>query len=93
MSALLTILAVVLQFNLWVTSAVTADKYFNVTTTAAKNGKSIIQCWQLLDPITVSNQPGTQGSSAAFLGDTANLTYSVIPAGTNGGAHTAPAPQ
>ena len=93
MSALMALLALALQFTLWVTPAAAANKYFNATTTAAKNGKSIIQCWQLLDPITVSSQPGTQGSLAAFLGDTANLTYSVIPANTNGGPHTAPAPQ
>ena len=95
LSAFVAILALVLHM----TSAIPAPeaksegKYFNVTTTAAKNNKSVIQCWQISAPITVSSQPGTQGSSVAFLGDTANITYSVIPANTNGGLHNAPAPQ
>ena len=70
-----------------------AVKHLNVTATAAKNDKSVIECWQLSAPITVSSQPGTQGSSASFLGDTSNITYNIIPANTNGGAHNAPSPQ
>lgn len=70
-----------------------ATRYLNLTTTAAVNNKSTLQCWQLSTPFTTSTQPGTVGSMAIQLGGLANATYSIIPAGTNSGAHNTPAVQ
>lgn len=78
---------------LLLTEAASAVKHLNITVTGAASGKSVIQCWQLSTPLITSTEPGTQGSMVAQLGDLANATYSIIPAGTNGGAHYAPYPQ
>ncbi len=70
-----------------------ATTHINVTTTAAENGRSVLQCWQLDAPFTTSTQKGTAGSMVAQLGNLANASYSIIPAGTNGGDHVAPVVQ
>ena len=62
----------------------------NVTALGAKKGCSTLECWQLDTPVELSDEPGTAGSAVAFLGGAANVTYSVLPAGFNGGLHTAP---
>lgn len=73
--------------------SVGAARFLNVTTTAAEKGNSIVECWQFENPFTTSTQPGVQGTSTTSLGLLSNGTYSIVPAGTNGGAHNAPAPQ
>ena len=86
-------LSAVIALLLVLTEATLAVKYLNITATDGSFGHSIIQCWQLSAPLATSTQSGTQGSMVAQLGDLSNATYSIIPAGTNGGAHVAPYPQ
>lgn len=78
---------------LWLPELALAATYLNLTTTAAANQSSTIECWQLASPFTISEQRGAQGSLTTPLGDLANGTYDIIPAGTNGGAHVPPAVQ
>lgn len=73
--------------------SVSAAKYLNVSVSAAANGTSILECWQLTTPFTVSNQSGTAGAMLLQLGNLEKASYSVIPAGVNDGYHTAPANQ
>jgi len=64
----------------------------NLTTISATHGKSIIECWQL-PGLTSSTESGTTGAQSLFLGPTSNATYTILPAGFNGGLHNAPSPQ
>ena len=73
--------------------AVSATTHINLTTTAAENGMSVLQCWQLDAPFVTSTEKGTAGSMVAQLGNLANASYSIIPAGSNHGNHVAPAVQ
>lgn len=72
--------------------AVFATSHVNLTTTAAENGMSVLQCWQLDAPFTTSTEKGTAGAMVAQLGNLANASYSIIPAGS-GSVHVAPAVQ
>ncbi|KAK8102378.1 hypothetical protein PG984_015524 [Apiospora sp. TS-2023a] len=63
----------------------------NITAvTTNGTGASIFECWSLRAPLKGSTQPGTVGAVSSFLGDVANMTYSVQPAGFNGGNHNTP---
>jgi len=64
----------------------------NLTAIAASNGSSVLECWQF-PGFAASAQAGTSGALNLFLGDTANMSYTIIPARFNGGVHTAPAAQ
>jgi hypothetical protein len=64
----------------------------NLTTIAARDGRSILQCW-LIPQFVQSATAGTAGALNLFLGETSNASYTVIPPRFNGGVHTAPAPQ
>lgn len=64
----------------------------NLTAIATSNGSSVLECWQFPD-FASTTQAGTVGSLNLYFGNTANLTYTVIPARFNGGAHRAPAAQ
>ena len=64
----------------------------NLTAIAARNGSSVLECWQLPEFVT-SATAGVAGALTLFLGDTANATYTVLPPRFNGGVHTAPAAQ
>lgn len=68
-------------------------KHLNISVSAAANGTSVLQCWQLAAPFFVSTQSGTAGSMVLQLGNLEKASYSIIPAGINDGYHTAPAPQ
>jgi hypothetical protein len=68
-------------------------KHLNVSVTAAANGTSVLQCWQLAAPFITTTQPGLEGSMFLQLGNLEKATYSISPAGLNLGLHTAPAPQ
>ena len=70
-----------------------AQTYLNVTTASAANGNSTIECWQLSTPAKSSAQNGLAGVISLPLGDLGNATYSIIPAGFDGGLHNAPAVQ
>lgn len=86
------VLASLLCF-LWLQKVALAATYLNLTTTAAVNQSSMIECWQLASPFTTSKENGTQGTLTTSLGNLANGTYSIVAAGTNGGAHVAPTVQ
>lgn len=64
----------------------------NLTTIAAVNGSSVLQCWQFPE-FMASAQAGTAGALNLFLGDMANASYTVVPPRFNGGLHTAPSAQ
>lgn len=70
-----------------------APSFLNLTAIAAANGESILECWQLSEPFTFSNQAGTAGAAIKQLGNVANATYTVLPAKFDGGIHRAPAVQ
>ena len=67
--------------------------FLNVTAIWAENGASVFQCWQILPGFTTSSQSGTAGASILQLGAVANITYTVLPPGFNGGLHNAPTEQ
>ena len=63
---------------------------FNVTTISAMQGQSVLQCWQITEPLAISTQTGIAGAVSQSLGDAANLTWSSLPARFPGTAHPAP---
>ncbi|KAH9998197.1 hypothetical protein F4779DRAFT_631394 [Xylariaceae sp. FL0662B] len=65
----------------------------NVTVVGAQDGKSRFECWALSEPFISSDQFGIVGTQTTSLGDVANITYNVIPAGFDSGFHTAPTNQ
>lgn len=66
----------------------------NITAiTTNGNGSSIFECWSLCAPLETTTQPGLVGAASSFLGNLANMTYTVTPAGFNSGDHNAPANQ
>jgi len=64
----------------------------NLTAISAANGASQLECWQL-PGVKASSDKGTIGSLSLYLGDVANLTYTVLPPRFDGGVHNAPAGQ
>jgi hypothetical protein len=64
----------------------------NVTAISARDGVSILECWQI-GVLQASSQKGVVGSSALFLGEVDNATYTMIPPGYEGTLHNAPSPQ
>lgn len=76
--------------SLVLSASLAAALNLNVTALGAANGASTLECWQLESPFSISSQAGTAGSASLNLGDAANLTYAVIPAGFDGGLHNAP---
>ena len=65
--------------------------FLNVTTIAARDCHSILECWQLDSPFKVPSTPGVAGASAASLGPAGgNLSYTILPPHFDGGLHTAP---
>lgn len=62
----------------------------NVTTLAASNGSSVLECWSLSPGFTSSSQAGTTGAEILQLGNLANASYSVLPAQFAAGLHNAP---
>ena len=75
------------------TTTTAAPVFLNLTAISAVNNVSILQCWQLSTPFAVSDEAGTAGTAVAQLGNVSNLSYTVLPAMYNGGAHRAPAVQ
>lgn len=62
----------------------------NISVTAAANNASTIECWQMDTPFASSATPGVSGSATALIGNAANITFTVVPAGFDGGLHRAP---
>lgn len=66
----------------------------NVTVLGARHNRSTLECWALKSGFETSDQPGIAGSSALDLGSIgSNASFTVLPAGFDGGRHTAPALQ
>lgn len=86
----ITFVLVILQLF---TATIAAPSFLNLTAISAANGESTLECWQLSDPFTLSNQAGTAGTAIKQLGNVANATLTILPAKFNGGAHRAPAVQ
>lgn len=77
-------------------SALAAAESLNITTLAARNNRSTLECWALEPDFAVSTESGTAGSKSLSLGPiggSSNSSYSVIPAKFDGGRHNAPALQ
>ncbi|KAF6218246.1 hypothetical protein HO133_006208 [Letharia lupina] len=70
-----------------------APSRLNITTIAAANDKSTLECWQLSAPFVQSSQAGTSGAVIAQLGETGATSYSLIPSQFDGGFHNAPVVQ
>lgn len=76
------------------TSASSIPPTLNVTTIGARNNASTLECWALEPGFAVSPQPGTAGAAMLPIGTLGgNGSYSVVPAGFDGGRHNAPAAQ
>ena len=61
--------------------------HLNLTTIALVNNVSVIQCWQLNQPII--SMGGANSSSLGPLGDPVNATWMSAPAGTSNPDHPA----
>lgn len=74
---------------------ITTPSTLNITALTGRNGLSLLECWALQPGFVTSTEAGTSGSMNLNLGmlGSANATYSVIPAGFDGGAHRAPVVQ
>ncbi|TVY16494.1 hypothetical protein LARI1_G006256 [Lachnellula arida] len=66
---------------------------FNLSAITAINNTSVIQCWQLTEPLVTSSVPGIVGAAAQQLGSLANASYGFLPAHFVGTPHPAPAVQ
>lgn len=62
-----------------------------VTAISAAGGESTLECWQLDN--AVQTPAGAGGPSALLLGDFAGASYTLLPAGFDGGLHNAPSRQ
>lgn len=67
-----------------------ASTNLNVTVVGAANGTSRFEYWELTAPFDTSAQTGIVGTGTTSLGNVANITYNVIPAGFDSGLHNAP---
>lgn len=84
----LTLLPLLLSSNL------ALGNTLNVTVLGAQNNISILECWALTSGFETSSEAGTAGSKSLDLGDLGgDSTYTILPAGFNGGRHNAPALQ
>ena len=93
-SFLLLLLTILLQSSFATAqNSTTTPKTLNYTSIAPVNNASVLQCWSSVSPFAVSSEPGTIGAQTLSLGNFANGTLTIIPAGSNGGLHNAPAPQ
>lgn len=67
--------------------------HLNITTIAAANGTSALECWQLSAPFVQSSQAGTSGAVIAQLGETGATSYSLLPPHFDSGFHNGPVVQ
>ncbi|TVY86857.1 hypothetical protein LAWI1_G008323 [Lachnellula willkommii] len=86
----LTVFAVIINATVTVQASPTS---FNLSAITAINNTSLIQCWQLTEPLVASSVPGIVGAAAQQLGSLANATYGFLPAHFVGTPHPAPAVQ
>ncbi|KAJ5662743.1 hypothetical protein N7462_011669 [Penicillium macrosclerotiorum] len=76
-------------------STLAAANTLNITVLGARHNRSTLECWALEPGFTTSSESGTSGSQALNLGpigggNAGNATYTIIPAGFDGGRHNAP---
>lgn len=63
----------------------------NVTVLGARHNRSTLECWALQSGFETSDQPGISGTAALDLGAIGgNASFTVLPAGFDGGRHNAP---
>ncbi|KAJ5123668.1 hypothetical protein N7448_009765 [Penicillium atrosanguineum] len=75
-------------------SSLALGNTLNVTVLGAQNNISTLECWALLSGFKHSSEAGTAGSESLNLGKLGgDSTYTILPAGFNGGRHNAPALQ
>lgn len=77
-------------------STVNAEKpitAFNLTAISAVKGASVLECWQITLPLTISQTPGLQGAAIQQLGDLSSMVWSSVPGGYLGSPHPAPSVQ
>ncbi|KAI5920844.1 hypothetical protein F4810DRAFT_402295 [Camillea tinctor] len=82
-----------LPLLLLTTADLALSALLNVTAVGAHEGRSRFECWELSAPFVSSSQPGIAGTQTTSLGDVANITYNVVPAGFESPFHTAPVNQ
>ena len=66
---------------------------FNVTTIAAVNNASVLQCWQITLPLSTGTQAGIPGAVIQSLGQVSSMQWASVPANYAGTAHPAPVVQ
>ena len=66
---------------------------FNITTIAAVNDASVLQCWQITLPLTKGSQVGLPGAVVQSLGNVSAMQWASVPANYAGTAHPAPVVQ
>lgn len=78
------------------TSAMAATSHgtLNVTVVGEQDNASTLECWAVDPGFEESNEAGVAGAEELNLGALdGNATFSIIPAGFDGGLHNAPALQ
>ncbi|OKP13977.1 hypothetical protein PENSUB_246 [Penicillium subrubescens] len=87
------------SLTLFLTLTLASANTLNITVINTHNNHSTLECWALecwaLEPgFQSSTQAGTSGTQALNLGPIgSNASYTVLPAGFDGGRHNAPAKQ
>ena len=74
-------------------NAVTPITAFNLTAISASNGASVLECWEITLPLTISITPGIQGAAVQQLGDVSSMIWASLPGGYVGVPHPAPSVQ
>lgn len=62
----------------------------NVTTVATDNGASVLECWQMDNPFSGSENEGTTGAMTTLLSSTKDTSLTIVPPNFVGGLHNAP---
>jgi hypothetical protein len=79
--------------------ALASANTLNITVINTQNNHSTLECWALEPGFQTSSQAGISGTQALNLGPIggagadSNASYTVLPAGFDGGRHNAPAKQ
>lgn len=74
-------------------NAVTPITAFNLTAISAVNGASVLECWTINLPLTISQTAGIEGAAIQQLGDLSSMVWSSLPGGYKGTPHPAPSVQ
>ena len=74
-------------------NAVTPITSFNLTALTAANGTSVLECWTINRPLTISQIAGIEGAAIQQLGDMSSVVWSSLPGGYTSTPHYSPSPQ